>query len=107
MDREAWWATVQGGLKKLNTTERLSPSLVSIKSVFIILTKVQSVQLLSCVLHFETPWTAVCHQAFLSITNSQSLLKLMSVELVMQSNHLLLCCPLLLLTPIFQHLGLF
>ena len=40
-----------------------------------------------------TPWTAA-HQASLSITNSQSLLKLMSIELVMSSNHLILCCPL-------------
>ena len=46
-----------------------------------------------------TPWTAVC-QACLSITNSQSLLKLMSIELVMPFNHLILCHPLLLLPPI-------
>ena len=44
---------------------------------------------------FATPWTAG-HQTFLSITNSQSLLKLMSIESVMPSNHLILCCPLLL-----------
>ena len=44
----------------------------------------------------STPWTAA-RQASLSITNSQSLLKLMSIELVMLSNHLILCCPLLLL----------
>ena len=53
------------------------------------------VQLLSRVLPFVTPWTAAC-QASLSITNSQSLLKLMSMESVMPSNHLSLCCPLLL-----------
>ena len=47
-----------------------------------------------------TPWTAA-RQAFLSITNSQSLLKLMSIESVMPSNHLILCCPLLLPTSIF------
>ena len=58
-----------------------------------------SVQFLSRVLLFETPWTAA-RQASLSITNSQSLLKLMSIELVMPSNHLILCCPLLLLPPI-------
>ena len=46
-----------------------------------------------------TPWTAAC-QASLSITNSQSLLKLMSIESVMPSNHLILCRPLLLLPPI-------
>ena len=52
-----------------------------------------SVQLLSHVRLFATPWTAA-HQASLSITNSQSLLKLMPLELVMPSNHLILCCPL-------------
>ena len=49
-----------------------------------------------------TPWTAAC-QASLSITNSRSLLKLMSIELVMPSNHLILCCPLLLLPSIFPN----
>ena len=52
-------------------------------------------QLLSHVWLFATPWTAV-HQASLSITNSQRLLKLTSVESVMPSNHLMLCCPLIL-----------
>ena len=57
------------------------------------LTKVsQSVQSLSCVRLFATPWTAAC-QASLSITNSQSLFKLRSIELVMPSNQLILCCP--------------
>ena len=60
----------------------------------------QSVQSLSHVHLFVTPWTAA-HQVFLSITNSQSLLKLMSIELVMSSNHLILCHPLLLLPSIF------
>ena len=54
-----------------------------------------SIQSLSRVRLFATPWTAA-HQAFLSITNSRSLLKLMSVESVMPSSHLILCCPLLL-----------
>jgi len=54
-----------------------------------------SAQLLSCVLLFVTPWTAA-RQASLSITNSRSLLKLMSLESVMPSNHLTLCHPLLL-----------
>ena len=58
-----------------------------------------SVQLLSRVRLFVTPGTAA-HQASLSITNSQSLLKLMSVESVMPSSHLILCRPLLLLLPI-------
>ena len=52
-----------------------------------------------------TPRTAAC-QAFLSVTISQSLLKLMSTQLVMPSNHLILCFPLLLLPSIFQHQGL-
>ena len=54
-------------------------------------------QSLSCVRLFVTPWTAAC-QASLSFTISQSLLKLMSIELVMPSNHLVLCHPLLLLS---------
>ena len=53
----------------------------------------------SC-LTLSTPWTAAC-QASLSITNSRSLLKLMSIVSVMPSNHLILCCPLLLLPSIF------
>src|SRR5574337_1092987 len=53
-----------------------------------------SVQSLSCVRLFATPWTAAC-QPSLSITNSQSLLKLMCIESVMPFNHLILCCPLL------------
>ena len=59
-----------------------------------------SVQLLSCVRLFVTPWTAA-HQAFLSITNSWSLPKLMPMESVMPSNHLILCRPCLLLPSIF------
>ena len=55
--------------------------------------------MLSHVRRFATLWTAV-HQASLFITNSWSLLKLMSIELVMLSNHLILCCPLLLLPSI-------
>ena len=53
-----------------------------------------------------TPWTAAC-QASLSITNSRSFLKLMSIELVMSSNHLILCCPLLLLPSIFPSIMVF
>ena len=55
---------------------------------------------------FATQWTAAC-QASLSITNSQSLLKLMSIELVMPSNHLILCCPLLLPPSIFSSIRVF
>ena len=58
-----------------------------------------SVQLLSCIQLFEIPWIEAS-QASLSITNSQSLLKLMSIESVMPSSHLILCRPLLLLLPI-------
>ena len=59
-----------------------------------------SVQLLSRVRHSVTLWTTA-RQASLSITNSWSLLKLMSIESVMPSNHLILCCPLLLRPSIF------
>ena len=59
----------------------------------------QSVSSFSCVRLFATPWTAA-HQASLSITNSRSLFKLMSIESVMPSNYLILCRPLFLLPPI-------
>ena len=68
--------------------------------------RISSAQLLSRVQLFVTPWTAV-HQASLYITNSQSLLKLMSIELVMPSNHLILCRPLLLLPSIFPSIWVF
>ena len=58
------------------------------------------VQLLSCILLFATTWTAAL-EVFLSITNSRSLLRLMPIESVMPSNHLILCHPLLLLPSIF------
>ena len=65
-----------------------------------------SVQSLSHVRLFATPWTAA-RQASLSITNSWSLLKLMSIESVMPSNHLILCHPLLLLPSIFPSIRVF
>ena len=65
-----------------------------------------SVQSLSRVQLFATPGTAAC-QASLSFTNSWSLLKLMSIESVMPSNHLILCCPLLLLPSIFPSIRVF
>ena len=68
--------------------------------------KFNSVQLLSRVQLFVTPWTAA-RQASLSITNSWSLLKLMSIESVMPSNHLILCHPLLLLPSIFPSIMFF
>ena len=67
---------------------------------------VSSVQLFSRVQLFATPWTAAC-QVILSITNFQSLLKLMSIESVMPSNHLILCHPLLLSPSIFPSIRVF
>ena len=61
---------------------------------------------LSCVRLFATPWTAVC-QASLSIADSWSLLKLMTIESVMPSNHLILCCPLLLPSSVFPSIRVF
>ena len=74
----------------LNCQENKSPTFLLFSSV----------QLLSRVRLSATSWT-VAGQASLSITNSQSLLKLMSVKLAMPSNHLILCCPLLLLPSTF------
>ena len=65
-----------------------------------------SLQSLSCIQLLEILWTAA-HQASLSITNSQSLLKLMSIKSVMPSNHVILCCPLLLLPSIFPSIRVF
>ena len=67
---------------------------------------ISSVQLLSSVRFFATPWTAA-HQASLSITNSWSLLKFMSIKLVMPSNHLILCHLLLLLPSVFPSIKVF
>ena len=67
---------------------------------------ISSVQSVSHVQLFATPWTAA-RQASLTITNSWSLLKLMSIESVTLSNHLILCCPLLLLPSIFSCIRVF
>ena len=76
------------------------PPLCSRFSLVICLThQISSVQLLSHVQLFATPWIAA-HQTSLSITNSRRLLKLMSIESVMPSSHLILCRPLLLLPPV-------
>ena len=75
------------------------------KSILSIYFQFSSVQSLSCV-RLETPWTAAL-QASLSITNSQSPPKPMSIELVMPSNHLILCHPLLLLPSIFPRISVF
>ena len=77
---------------------------INLASIFAI--KYSSVQLLSRVRLFATPWTAAC-QAFLSITNSQCLLKLMPIGSVMPSNHLILCHHLLLLPLIFLGIRVF
>ena len=69
-------------------------------------TRLSSAQLLSRVQLFATPWTAA-RQVSLSITNSRSLLKLMSIASVMPSNHLILCCPRLLLPSIFPSIRVF
>ena len=66
----------------------------------------QPVQSLSPVQRFATPWTAAC-QACRSITNSKNLLKLMSIESVMPSNHLVFCCPLLFLPSILPSIKVF
>ena len=68
--------------------------------------QLSSVQSFSRVQLFATPWTAA-HQASLSITNSQSLLKLTTLESVIPSNHLILCHPLLLLPSIFPNIRIF
>ena len=70
------------------------------------LSQFRSVQSLSRVRLFATPWTVAC-QASLSITNCLSLLKLMSIESVMPSNHFILRCPLLLLPSIFPSIRVF
>ena len=68
-------------------------------NIYHIYVYISSVQLLSCVWLFATPWIAAC-QASLSNTNSRSLLRLASIESVMPTSHLILCCSLLLLPPI-------
>ena len=74
--------------------------------IYRIFAQFSSVQSLSCVQLIATPWTEAC-QASLSITNSRSSLKLMSIELVMPSSHLILCRPLLLLPSIFPSVRVF
>ena len=86
MDRRTWSTIVHG-------VQRVGHDWSDLHNIS------QSVQLLNCVSLFVTPWIAAC-QGSLSITNSWSLLKLMSIESVMPSSHLILCHPLLLLPPI-------
>ena len=75
-------------------------------SILCFIISVSSVQLLSCVRLFVTSWTTAC-QASLSIINSRSPAKPMSIELVMPSNHLILCHPLRLLLSIFPSIRVF
>ena len=77
-----------------------------INALYCSFSSIQSVQLLSHVRLFATPWIAA-HQASLSITNSQSSLKLMSIKSGMPSSHLILCRPLLLLPPIAPSIRVF
>ena len=93
-DGGAWWAAVYGAAQSRTGLKWLSSSSSS------------SVQLISSVWLFATPWSAAC-QTYLSITNSWSLLKLMSITSVMPCNHLILCHPLLLLPSIFPSIRVF
>ena len=95
-DGVVWWVAIYGVAQSRTWLKRLSSSN---SSSFVI-------QSLSRFQLFATPWTAA-RQASLSIKNSRSLLKLMSVELVMPSNHLILCCHLLLLPSIFPSIRVF
>ena len=105
MDREAWCAAVHRVTKSRtqlsNWTELNCPS----DCVFFMYDDL-SVQSLSHVRLFATPWITA-HQASLSITNSQSSLRLTSIESVMPSSHLILCRPLLLLPPIPHSMRVF
>ena len=76
-------------------------------SCIILIIVVVIVQLLSCVQIFATPWTAAYSLCMLSFTISQSLLKLMSIESVKPSNHLILCHPLLFLPSVFPSIRVF
>ena len=114
-DREAWCAAVHGVTKNQIWLSNI-PLYICITSSLSIhlwmdnyvasMSFAAVVQLLSRVWLFATPWTAA-HQASLSFTISQSLLKLMSIESVMAPHRLVLCCPLLLLPSIFPSIRVF
>ena len=111
MDRGAWQATVYGIANSWTQLriEQLSTAHIQQSYIYIYIymyVYISSVQSLSRVQLFGTPWTAAC-QASLSINNFWSLLKLMSIESVMPSNHLILCRPLLLLPSIFPSIRVF
>ena len=91
------------------TSQEVSDAIRSWNKQGLVITRAskgRSVQSLGCVQLFVTPWTAT-RQASLSISNSRSLLKLMSIKWVMSCNHLTLCCPLLLLPAIFPSFTVF
>ena len=112
MDREAWHAAVHGVAKSWTWLSDWTELILSSHFIYkkvkvkVLVAQFSSVQLLTRVRLFLTPWTATC-QASLSITNTQSLPKPMSIESVMPPNHLILCCPLLLLPSIFPSTGVF
>ena len=96
-------------LKRSLSFMTLDPALKSLPfppQPMLYMSQFSSIQSLSCVQLFATPWTAA-HQASLSITNFWSLLKLMSIESVMPSNHLILCRPLLLQPSIIPSIRVF
>ena len=92
--------------KILNITNHKEVQIKIMMSYYLITIRVSLVQSLSRVRLFATPWPAALY-ASLSITNSQSLLALMAIESMMPSNHLILCCPLLLLSSIFPCIRVF
>ena len=96
----------RGVLGKMDTRMCMAESLCCPPETITTLLISYSVQSLSRVWLFTTPWTAAC-QVSLSFTISQSLLKLTSIESIMPSNHLILCCPLLLLPSIFPSIRVF
>ena len=105
MDRGAWQATVPG-TTKIWTQLSIHTHGYAMNLKRRSWREVSSVQLIGRVWLFATPWTAAC-QASLSITNSQSLLKLMSIKSVMPSNHVILCHPFSSCLQSFpQHQGL-
>ena len=85
---------------------KFRPLLIQAGNVYSVCIQFSSVQSLSRVWLFATPWIAA-RQASLSITNSRSSLKLMSIESVMPSSHLILCCPLFLMPPIPPNIRVF
>ena len=96
-----WWiACYKDSIKRKSSEQRIIQHHLSIKYTFVVVHSPSRVRL------FATPWTAA-RQAPLSFTISWSLLKLMSIESVMPSNHLILCHPLLLLPSIFPSIRVF